>query len=213
MTRVVVRRITEVLAAAPAAADWLSTSEQLRLLQLRVVERRQQYLAGHYLLRQLLAEHLGTDPRGITLVERLNLPPAVAHSPLQVSLSHAGDWLAAAWSAAPIGIDLEPRARRPALDRLQHLLLNPDEAVDCLDNDALLQRWVLKEALLKRDHASALPQQLAALQLRPALHDAEIEILSTDSWHLALAPAGIVDVDLGLPLRARATWRRVGVDA
>jgi len=157
-------------------------------------------------LRQLLAVHLGTDLCAITLVERENLPPAVADSPLQVSLSHAGDWVAAACSAAPIGIDLEPRAPRPALDRLQHLLLNPDEATDSVDNDALLQRWVLKEALIKRDHASALPQQLAALQLRPATSNAEVEILSTDAWHLALAPAGAQRIDLGLPLRARSGW-------
>ena len=32
-----------------------------------------------------------------------------------------------------------------------------------------LQRWVLKEALIKREHGNALPEQLAALQLRRAV--------------------------------------------
>lgn len=206
MTRVVVRSIAEVLAAAPGPIDWLSPTEQARLLRLQVVERRNQYLAGHWLLRQLLADHLRANPREVTLIERENLPPAVADSPLQVSLSHAGDWVAAAYSAAPIGIDLEPRTPRPALDRLQHLLLNPDEAKGSLDNDALLQRWVLKEALIKRDHASALPEQLAALQLRLVAAEAVVELLSSAAWHLALAPAGLVEVDPGLPLLARSGW-------
>lgn len=209
MTQVVVRRVADVLAAAPAACDWLSPSEQARLLQLNLAARRDQYLAGHWLLRQVLAAHLGTETRAVTLIERENLPPAVVDSPLRVSLSHGGDWIAAAWSAAPIGIDLEPRSPRPALDRLQHLLLNADEAVDSLDNDALLQRWVLKEALIKRDHASALPQQLLALQLQPVTAHAVVEILSTEAWHLALAPAGQCHLDLGLPVLTRSAWAHV----
>lgn len=206
MTQVVVRRVAEVLATAPEARAWLSPSEQTRLSRLRVVERRDQYLAGHWLLRSLLAQHHAVEPREVTLIERENLPPAVAGSALEVSLSHGGDWIAAAWSAAPIGIDLEPRTPRPALDRLQHLLLNPDEARGSLDNDALLQRWVLKEALIKRAHASALPEQLAALQLRPVTVKGEVEILSSAAWHLALAPAGMGTVDAGLPLLARSAW-------
>lgn len=211
MTRVVVRRVAEVLATAPEATDWLSLSEQTRLLRLRVVARRDQYLAGHWLLRRLLAEHHAVDPRDVSLIERENLPPAVAGSVLEVSLSHGGDWIAAAWSAAAIGIDLEPRTPRPGLDRLQQLLLNPDELPGSLDNDALLQRWVLKEALIKREHASALPEQLAALQLRPAAGKGEVEILSSADWHLALAPAGIDEVDTGLPLLARSRWAVQGV--
>ena len=211
MTRVVVRRVAEVLATAPEATDWLSLSEQTRLLRLRVVARRDQYLAGHWLLRRLLAEHHAVDPRDVSLIERENLPPAVAGSVLEVSLSHGGDWISAAWSAAAIGIDLEPRTPRPGLDRLQQLLLNPDELPGSLDNDALLQRWVLKEALIKREHASALPEQLAALQLRPAAGKGEVEILSSADWHLALAPAGIDEVDTGLPLLARSRWAVQGV--
>lgn len=211
MTRVVVRRIADVLATAPAAGDWISPSEQVRLSRLRVAERRRQYLAGHWLLRRMLAEQLGSDPRAVILIERDNLPPAVADSSLRVSLSHGGEWIAAAWSVTPIGIDLEPRTPRPALERLQHLLLNADEVLGSLDNDALLQRWVLKEALIKRDHASALPEQLSALHLRPATCAAAVDLLSSDAWHLALAPAGIDEVDTELPLLARSGWALQGV--
>jgi len=40
VTRVVVRRVADVLANAPDETDWLSPSEQARLLRLHVVERR-----------------------------------------------------------------------------------------------------------------------------------------------------------------------------
>lgn len=205
MSQVRVRRVEQVLALAPDAGTWLAPSEQQRVARLRVAERRNQYLAGHWMLRCLLAEQLDSEPCALTLIERENLPPALAGSSLQLSLTHGGDWIAAAWSAAPIGIDLEPRQPRPALDRLQHLLLNDEEAPGSLDNDALLQRWVLKEALIKRDHGSALPQQLAELQLRPAVTQAIVEIVSTDAWHLAIAPAGAF-IDHEHRMRRQSGW-------
>lgn len=206
---VAVRRIDAVLATTPATLDWMSPGEQARAARLRAPARHAQYVAGHWLLRQLLADVCGGAAADYTLLERDNLPPAVAGSGLRVSLSHGGDWIAAGMSSAPIGIDLEPREPRPALGRLQHLLLNTDEPPDSLDNDALLQRWVLKEALIKRDHGNALPDQLTALQLRPAaVGDATVELLSTDAWHLALAPP-VVAIRVDLALRARSAWAHV----
>ena len=206
---VVVRRIDAVLTTAPATLDWMSPGEQARAARLRAAARHAQFLAGHWLLRQLLADAFGGDARDYALIERDNLPPAVEGSSLRVSLSHGGGWIAAAWAAAPIGIDLEPRESRAALGRLQHLLLNADEPTDSLDNDALLQRWVLKEALIKRDHGNALPDQLTALQLRPAaVGDASVELISTDAWHLALAPP-VVAIDVDLALRARRGWAQI----
>ena len=205
--RVRVRRIDAVLAAAPAPTEWMSSGELERAARLRAPARHASYLAGHWLLRQLLAQDFGGDPRAYALVERDNLPPALAGSELRLSLSHGGDWVAAAWSREPIGIDLESRAHRAGLDRLQHLLLNADEPPGSLDNDSLLQRWVLKEALIKRDHGSALPEQLAALQLRPAANDvAAVVLSSSDAWHLAVAVAGACRIDHDLPLRTRSQW-------
>lgn len=197
--RVVVRRIDAVLASAPPPGDWLSPSEQTRAAAMRAPARHAQYLAGHWLLRTLLASAHGGDPRDYALQERENQPPAVAGAALRTALSHGGDYIAAAVSAAAIGIDLEPRTPRPALRRLQHLLLNPDEPPDSLDDDALLQRWVIKEALIKRDHGSALPESLAAIRIHPAQDAtaADVRVWTTAGFHLAVAPAGVADVDLG----------------
>lgn len=205
--RVSVRRIDALLAGAPPALDWLSPGELERAARMRAPARHASFLAGHWLLRQLLARDFGGDPRAYALVERDNRPPALAGSDLRLSLSHGGDWIAAAWSRLAIGIDLEPRTPRAALDRLQHLLLNADEAHGSLDNDALLQRWVLKEALIKRDHGSALPDQLAALQLhRTTDGNGAVVLVSSDDWHLAVAPAGLCEIDHDLPIHARSEW-------
>lgn len=197
-TRVVVRRIAAVLAGAPPPGDWLSPCEQVRAAAMRAPARHAQYLAGHWLLRTLLAKAHGGDPRDYALQERENQPPAVAGAALCTSLSHGGDYIAAAVSAAAIGIDLEPRTARPALRRLQHLLLNPGEPPDSLDDDALLQRWVIKEALIKRDHGSALPETLAAIHVHPAqaVDAADVRLWTTTDFHLAVAPADVDDVDL-----------------
>lgn len=204
---VVVRRIDAVLATAPPPGDWMSAGELARAARLRAPARHACFVAGHWLLRQLLARGFGGDARDHALVERDNLPPAVAGSDLRVSLSHGGDWVAAAWSHAAIGIDLEPRRPRAALARLQHLLLNPDEPPGSLADDALLQRWVLKEALLKRDHGSALPASLQALNLHPAAAGTGAVVLfGSAQWYLAVAPARVDAVDAGQPLRTFGEW-------
>jgi 4'-phosphopantetheinyl transferase len=204
--RVIVRRTADVLHSAAEAPDWLTPGERTRAAILRAPSRHAQYLAGHWLLRQLLADAFGGDARDYALIERDNLPPALDGSTLRLSLTHGGDWVAAACSTAPIGIDLEPRQPRPALGRLQHLLLNAEEPPDSLDNDALLQRWVLKEALIKRDCGNALPQQLAALSLRPTGADIPaVELVSSAHWHLAMAPP-VARVDLDVAVQARSCW-------
>ena len=70
-SQVVVARVAEVLAQAPPASQtWLSASEYARLQRLRVSARRDHYLAGHWLLRQLLATHCGNVPEAWSLSER-----------------------------------------------------------------------------------------------------------------------------------------------
>lgn len=189
-----VSRIDAVLSALPAApSSWLSDSEQSRLARLHVGRRRQHYLAGHWLARCLLAKQYGGLAADWQLSERADLPPAVLghETAIQLSLSHSGDWVAGAVAEQAIGIDIEQRQpARPALLRFQHLLLADGEATDSLSADALLQRWVVKEAWIKRQHGSALPEQLAALHLQPTDIDidiANVQLLSTEDFHLGVA--------------------------
>lgn len=187
-----VARITEVLATFPGEPhSWLSPSEQARLQRLQVASRRNQYLSGHWLVRLLLAEQQGGDPRDWRLDDRPNLPPAVfgREDDLHLSLSHSVDWIACAVSTAPIGIDIEQRQPpRAALHRFEHLLLASGDLPATLSTDELLQRWVVKEAWIKRHHGSALPEHLAGLQLRRALAgNADVQLFDSPWVLLAIA--------------------------
>ena len=187
-------RIIDVIASLPADGNnWLSTSEHARLQRLQIQSRRDQYLAGHWLARCLLADVHDGVARDWALTERPNLPPAIDGINAQLSISHSGDWIAAAVSDQAIGIDIEQRhPPRDALHRFEHLLLAEGDQAGSLNSDQLLQRWVAKEAWIKCRHGSALPDQLARLQLRPcALADADVEVRSGDTVHLAISMANL----------------------
>jgi 4'-phosphopantetheinyl transferase len=191
-TTIRVARIDDVLGMLPADANsWLSPSEQARLQRLKIESRRGQYLSGHWLARCLIAEQLGGQPQDWSLEERPNLPPAVIghEQSTFLSLSHSGDWIACALSDQPIGIDIEQRhPPREALLRFQHLLLAEGELPDTLTTDQLLQRWVAKEAWIKRHHGSALPEHLAAVRLRRVNAGMEnVRISGTDSFWLGVS--------------------------
>lgn len=212
MMRLRVARIAEVIARAPVdAATWLSPSERERGAQLQVPARRDQFLSGRWLTRELLAEHAGGHAIDWTLQERRSLPPAVvgpAFMPL-LSLSHSGDWIAVAIADRPIGIDLEQRRPREALHRFESLLRATDDVEGELDTDTLLQRWVTKEAWIKRDHGSALPERLAAVFLQRAVgNEADVQLLSTAAFHLGIATTAVPwNLDLPEPVRACEGWR------
>jgi 4'-phosphopantetheinyl transferase len=188
--RVAIERVDDVLARGPAEpARWLSTSEQARIAQLRMAARRAHYLAGHWLARELLARHLGGDAGRWHLLERRSQPPAVqGHEAMHVSISHSADWIAVAVADGPVGIDLEARGR--VLDAAVESLLRNDGEPGGLDADALLERWVAKEAWLKRNHGSALPARLGNLQLHAVPRDrADVCIDNHAQFHFGYAVA------------------------
>ena len=207
-----VRRVADVLLECPSDTErWLSSSEQARLARLRIAGRRQQYLAGHWLARCLLSQGSGIAATDCVLEERRDLPPAPPDHlrDWQLSLSHSGDWLACAIARAPIGIDIEQRGSRAGLHRFQHLLLNKSELPNSLDDDALLQRWVVKEAWIKRQHGSALPEQLVALQLHETdANNFDIQLLTLAHWHLGISSAANELVTLPqVDVQAESFWR------
>ncbi|MBI2399316.1 MAG: hypothetical protein HYV17_16140 [Xanthomonadales bacterium] len=209
-----VARIAELLPRLPAdAAAWLSPSEQERLVGLRVPARREQYLAGHWLAREQLAALAGGVATAWQLQERRSLPPAVVghEASLHLSLSHSGDWIAAAVADTALGIDLEQRRPREALHRFEELLLAEGEVAGSLDNDALLQRWVVKEAWIKRDHGSALPEHLAAIRLHHAEPtSADLRLWNAADFHLALATLAAPPWQIQAPgLASSSGWRVV----
>jgi 4'-phosphopantetheinyl transferase len=122
-------RIHELLGPVlgPLAIDWvaaLTTQERAALCELRAPERRQQWLAGRVLMKQLLASQSGLEvtPAALAQIEIVSqnaegkgiAPQAsILGKPFQgsLSLTHQGDTIAAAlipgveWA---VGIDLVP---------------------------------------------------------------------------------------------------------
>jgi len=180
----------------PDDLAWLHASEQQRLAGLKAAGRRAQYLAGHWLARRLLATVYGGGTRDWSLRERRDQAPqvivpagseAACSGPITLGLAHSGDWLVAAVGRQRFGIDLEQRGRVLPRAAFAPLLLNADESPDSLDDEALLRRWVIKEAWIKRDQGSALPAQLRALTVHP---DPAGEVMTLQHPDMLLGIAG-----------------------
>ncbi len=185
-----------------ADASWLSASERARLASMNNAQRRQQYLAGHWLLRTLLVEVHGGIAERWQLEDRRGRGPAVHCDDTDVyaSLSHSGRWLAAAIASHPIGVDIEARPRHGAEAALASVLLGEDEPHGSVSDDDLLGRWVALEAWIKARQGAALPDQLRRLRLLPATpSEADLMLYrSADYWY-ASAPgsslSAVADAD------------------
>jgi 4'-phosphopantetheinyl transferase len=190
-----IQRVDQVLRNAPDDPDsWLTPSESARLQGLKLPARRAQYLAGHWLTRVLLARLHASASHEWTLHERRSLPPraefmgAEPRSATHLSISHSGDWVAAAVALAPIGIDLEQYPRRHSLNEVEELLLAVGENRGSIDADGLLQRWVAKEARIKQECGEALPETLRQVRLCAApWSEASVRVYRAHSFFLGLA--------------------------
>jgi 4'-phosphopantetheinyl transferase len=89
---------------------WLSATERARLQRIVRPERRAQFLAGHVLLRRLVAARSGVDAHEVVVLSlpdgRPELQAPVAWRP---SLAHSKKWVAALLVSDPVnaGIDIE----------------------------------------------------------------------------------------------------------
>lgn len=180
-------RIGPLAAEAEAGLlTWLSPAEQARLQRITSARRRASFLAGRVLLRRLLACVLGGDPaRDWPLEAPEDLPPSVqGHGPC-LALSHSGDWVAAAISASPAGLDIEAAGRRRDVMALAAAVGTPEEqrrlaARPAAAQDAAFRElWTVKEAWIKRLTEGASPDRLARVATAPA-HAGEVA--SAWSW-------------------------------
>ena len=103
--------LPEVEARLPGPdTAWLTAGEDLRLQAIAAALRRRQYLAGHWLLREMAAEAFGDAPPAWRFETDEDPRPRLRHADgrrLWASLSHSGEQLAAAIAPAPVGLDLE----------------------------------------------------------------------------------------------------------
>ncbi|MFH8260559.1 4-phosphopantetheinyl transferase [Streptomyces roseolus] len=157
----VVATTREVLDAPGLGPHLLAPWELRRLAAIRVPARADDVLAARLLLRLCAARATGRPPAATGLAQRCpdcgrsghGRPHLPAHPGLGVSVSHADGLVAAAAAPGPVGVDVEPAARRPGpLPVLRRVLPGPDlhEALAAPDPGlALLRAWVRAEARFK----------------------------------------------------------------
>lgn len=205
------RRLAEVEARLPSGLDWLSTPERERVAGLRVETRRRQYLCGHWLVRELVAERTGVAASACQLEQRRGQAPRLTQpdAGLSVSISHSGEWIAAAVADAAVGVDIELQSRTHHLQSIAGDLLAVGEAPQQADATQLLQRWVAKEAWIKCSHGAALPGRLGEIRLHAVDRDgANVCVCSSAELFLGLAClAGVAHVGSSDAAQALSWWR------
>lgn len=115
--------------------------------------RRQQYLAGRFLLRGLLRRRFGAAAADWRIDSETGRPPRLRDAPVRLSVSHSDRWVAAAIGiATPLGVDVERNDRERDFVALSQLLgfeLDPVSEDPQARRSAWYRHWVVYEARLK----------------------------------------------------------------
>jgi 4'-phosphopantetheinyl transferase len=197
--RLALASLADVEARLPGPGTaWLTAGEDLRLQGIVSALRRRQYLAGHWLLREMAAEAFGDAPPAWRFETDDDPRPRLRHADgrrLWASLSHSGEQLAAAIAPAPVGLDLE-RPRKPRdYVAIARFLFSPAEAdeVEASAEGAAREAcfhlyWALKEARGKRGGEGLQPSQARRVRARPASEG------EAEAWHWRLDGGGCVAI-------------------
>jgi len=157
----------------------LDTEERRRWERFRFPGDRQQYLAGHALLRVALSHYGAVDPRDWRFRSGAYGKPEIAGPtpvpPLRFSLSHTRG-LAACLVASLLDVGLDVEEMRAGTDLWETAgeFLTSQELADCHELPPELQRgrlyecWTLKEAYVKGcGRGLSLPLSAIAFRLEP----------------------------------------------
>jgi 4'-phosphopantetheinyl transferase len=166
----------DALARPGANIDWLAPAETLRLQAIQAPLRRRQYLAGHWLVRELAARLFGGAPEQWRWDDQAGPRPQLLREGMRAwaTLSHSGEHLAAAVALRPIGLDLERPHRRRDVMALAQYMFAPDEVERLADSTEGPGRerlfytlWALKEARGKRGGEGLQATQARRVSARP----------------------------------------------
>ncbi len=155
MTELFLLHTSELEGAEAFAAAMASVPEARR----RKVERlsdevaRRRSLGAAVLMARGFAAH-GLDPRHVALAEGPHGKPFLAGGGLFFNVSHSGDWVAAAFSASEVGVDVEEvgawregvAARVTTAAERAHLAAFPEGAARTAE---FYRLWTIKESFLK----------------------------------------------------------------
>lgn len=210
---------------ADAALDVCSPSERERERAATIAKplRRRQFIAGRMLLRRMLAELLGGRTEDFELDATAGAAPRLrSHSDLHLSVSHSGEWVAAAIADRPVGVDIEGISARRDSRRFARWVCSPDEfaawqALHGVDaDDVLIAHWTRKEAWLKREGGEVLLTRMH--RLHAAVADASQADGATwrlgDHSYLSVCAAEVREMDARWSVSARldGCWRMTSLE-
>jgi 4'-phosphopantetheinyl transferase len=142
--------------------DLLSESERERAEKFRSEPARTAFATGRAGLRQAAAIYSGIDPRDLVISQKPEGKPFFENLDLHFNLSHSDGEIVAAFSEAPVGIDIESPGRSRDFHGIARRFFHPDEAALISGESDFLRVWTAKEAMLK----------LAGTGLAGGLHEA-----------------------------------------
>ena len=208
--------------AETGGLGWLGEDERTRLGAMRSEPRRNQFLAGHWLLRRLACEVLGGEPAqwlvsaGPDGVPGLQSAAYDSGRIIPASISHSGDRVAAAIAPFPVGIDLECQSRPRDLQALAEMAFSPTECAELIGlpeserASTFYLYWTLKEAVGKREGRGLRPE-LSRRQRPFPCAAGQAEVFSWQAADFSLALAGEAGMSVGASLLPNATkpgyWR------
>ncbi len=145
-----------------ANVDLLSESDRERAEKFRSEPARAAFATGRAGLRRAAAFYSGIDPRDLVISQEPDGKPFFENLDIHFNLSHSGGEIVAAFSEAPVGIDIESPGRTRDFLGIARRFFHPHEAALIFGESDFLRLWTAKEAMLK----------LAGTGLAGGLHEA-----------------------------------------
>lgn len=191
---------------------WLTDGELTRYRAITSARRKGQFLAGHFLARKMASRlHGNAVEDWIYSVDENNqrrlkcLHDGIPE--LYVSLSHAGDWIAAAISNSAVGIDIETYGKQRDFIAIASHVFSKSETdiLKSLAPEQLGQQfylyWTMKECVAKQYGAGLKFEVSRAHSFIPSAdpYAASINTWQCPEYVIAMAgnPNGIIEI-LGL---------------
>lgn len=176
-------------------AAWLSAGERARLERIGRPERRAQLLAGHVLLRHLVAARTGGEARSVNVGTLAGGRPTIDHpAGWQPSLAHSKRWVAALLvpGARAAGVDIEWMDPRRQIEAIVRMACD----VETRSRELAYLLWAQREAEIKAGRG-ANATHVAAWE------DHALAVCAVDPPATTL----VVDLDAGRPSRpVELTW-------
>jgi len=138
--------------------SWLSSDEVERADRFRFEKHRRAFVLGRAVLRGLVGNYLGSEPRDANFVYGLKGKPALASPPcpLSFNVSNSGDLAAYAFTKdCELGVDVEYRRRLAEIEGIARRFFAADEADELMGlaegerAESFFNCWTRKEAYIK----------------------------------------------------------------